>query len=268
MKKYWKLLLVILSLYFLAGCGLEKFADEDVLKRVEKSQTIVWGVKDDTRLFGMMDIKTGVIKGFDIDIAKEITKEILGSAQKAKFLEVISKTRIPLLRNENIDAIIATMSISSEREKVVDFSNVYFQAGQSLLVKKGSRIHSLKDLNESDTVLVVKGSASAENIRKIVPQVNISELESYAECFTALKSGQGEVMTTDSAILLGLSEENPEYVLTGGNFTNEPYGIAVNKGQKPFLRKINQALGTIKKNGRYQQIYNKWFSKTLKNQEE
>ena len=86
------------------------------------------------------NIGTGNVEGFDIDIAKAITKEILGSKGHAEFVEVTSKTRIPLLKNGNIDAIIATMTISDERKKVVDFSDVYFDAGQSLLVKKAVRL--------------------------------------------------------------------------------------------------------------------------------
>ena len=71
-----------------------------------------------------------------------------------------SKTRIPLLKNGNIDAIIATMTISDERKKVVNFSDVYFDAGQSLLVKEESPINGIEDLNENTTVLAIKGSTS------------------------------------------------------------------------------------------------------------
>ena len=60
------------------------------------------------------------------------------------------------------------------------------------------------------------------------------ELENYAEAFTALQSGQGDAMTTDNAILLGMASENPNYHLVGGTFTNEPYGIAIDKATRAF----------------------------------
>jgi len=267
MKKADRLLLglsLLAMTFLLSSCRRENLANENVEKRVEKAQKIVWGVKFDTLLFGLMDIETRQPRGFDIDIARVLTKNILGDADKAEFVEVTSKSRIPLLKNGNIDAIIATMTINSERKKVVDFSDVYFNAGQALLVKRGSQVHSIKDLNKKTTVLAVKGSASTENIRKLAPEARVLELESYAECFTALKSGQGVAMTTDNAILIGLSSKNPDYVVTGHVFTKEPYGIAVNKGQNAFLKKLNQALAKIKKNGDYQRIYNKWFAKILK----
>lgn len=254
-------LLFLLGMVFLVltGCKGKGLANEDILERSKSTNEITWGVKYDTRLFGMMDIESRTVQGFDIDIAKALTEKILGKDGKAEFVEVTSKTRIPLLKNGNIDAIIATMTITEERKKQVDFSDVYFDAGQSLLVKKGSPIKNVDDLDASTTVLAVKGSTSAANIRKHAPDANILELENYAEAFTALQSGQGDAMTTDNAILLGIADENPEYTLAGGTFTNEPYGIAINKGQDKFLAEVNQALEEMLADGTYDKIYQKWF---------
>ncbi len=138
------LFLPLLFMIVLSGCKGESVANKNIAKRIKNEPTIVWGVKYDTRLFGMMDIKTRKVEGFDIDIAKAITKEILGKKGKAEFIEVTSKTRIPLLKNGNIDTIIATMTITDERKEQVDFSDIYFDAGQSLLVKKGSPIKNVK----------------------------------------------------------------------------------------------------------------------------
>ncbi|MBO0431397.1 transporter substrate-binding domain-containing protein [Enterococcus sp. DIV0660C] len=258
-KSFRLLFLLSIVLLALVGCKGASVADENIAERIKETNEITWGVKYDTRLFGMMDIKSGEVQGFDIDIAKAITQKILGKEGQANFVEVTSKTRIPLLKNGNIDAIIATMTITDERKKQVDFSDVYFDAGQSLLVKKGSSIQSVTDLDASTTVLAVKGSTSAANIREHAPDANILELENYAEAFTALQSGQGDAMTTDNAILLGMADENPSYTLAGGTFTNEPYGIAINKGQKEFLDEVNQALAEMIADGTYDEIYQHWF---------
>ena len=68
-------------------------------------------------------------------------------------------------------------------------------------------------------------------------------------------------MTTDNSILLGMSEENPKFILAGDIFTDEPYGIAINKGQESFVRAMNEALANLKANGTYDEIFNKWFPK-------
>ncbi|MDR0690492.1 MAG: glutamate ABC transporter substrate-binding protein [Streptococcaceae bacterium] len=261
MKKLVFCFLFLGFIFILTGCNGNNLSKKDSLKRAEETKQIVWGVRNDVGLFGLMNIKTGKAEGFDIDIANALTKEILGKSGKAVFIEAAPKTRIPLLKNGNIDAIIATMTITSERSQQVDFSDVYFDAGQTLLVKKGSRVHSVSDLNERTKVIAAKGSTGTENIRKVAPQAQVLEFENYSECFTALKSGQGEAMTADDAILMGIASQNPGYVLTGGKFTTEPYGIAANRGQTAFVERINQALQKIHQNGEYDQIYNKWFGK-------
>jgi putative glutamine transport system substrate-binding protein len=258
-KKISTALLLVLALLTFSACKSQSAAERDVLADSKASNQITWGVKNDTRLFGLMDIATGEVRGFDIDIAKAITEHILGRDGNAIFVEVTSKTRIPLLKNGNIDAIIATMTITDERKKQVDFSDVYFDAGQSLLVAKDSPIESIEDLNADTTVLVVKGSTSAINIREAAPDAKILELENYAEAFTALQSGQGDAMTTDNAILLGMASENPKYHLVGGTFTNEPYGIAIDKKQDDFLEAVNNALKEMHEDGTYDEIYQKWF---------
>lgn len=247
----------------LAGCGKDdKTVSKDgknALEQIKETDKIVIGVKHDTRLFGLKNPSTGEVEGFDIDISKELAKEILGDENKVEFKEVTSKTRIPMLNKGDIDAIVATMTISEERKKEVDFSDVYFDAGQSLLVKKGSAIKGLEDLKSGTKVLAVKGSTSAINIREKAPDTTVLEFENYAEAFTALKAGQGDALTTDDSILYGMVDQDPNFELVGGTFTKEPYGIAVKKGNKELVDAINDALKKIKESGKYDEIHSKWI---------
>ncbi|BDG32452.1 glutamate ABC transporter substrate-binding protein [Parageobacillus thermoglucosidasius] len=277
-KTIWKMwmalaLTALLSITVLAGCGSESSttdkgdgstktsSETNTLEKIKKRGKLVVGVKYDLNLFGLKNPETGEVEGFDIDIAKGLAKKILGDENKIELKEVTSKTRIPMLNNGEIDAIIATMTITEERKKEVDFSDVYFMAGQSLLVKKDSKINSVKDLKKGMTVLTAKGSTSAQNIRKAAPQVNVLEFENYAEAFTALKAGQGDALTTDNALLLGMAKQDPNYRVLDETFTEEPYGIAVRKGDTEFLQVINEYLKEIKENGEYDKIYEKWIGK-------
>lgn len=228
------------------------------LKTIKDRGKLIAGVKYDTNLFGQKDPQDNQVKGFDVDIAKSIAKDILGDENKIELKEVTSKTRIPLLKNGDIDLIVATMTITEERKKEVDFSDVYFKAGQSLLVKKDSTITGLKDL-DGKTVIAVKGSTSAKNIREKAPNAKVTEYENYAEAFTALKAGKGDVLTTDNAILMGMSQQDPNYKLVGGLFTDEPYGIAVRKGDKEMLDEVNKVLKNLNDSGEYDKLYEKWF---------
>lgn len=269
MSKIWKKILVV-GLFFSASLltGCESYGQFEATKpqntayqQVKSSKTIVWGVRNDTRLFGLMDIKKNKLVGFDIDLAKAITKQMLGKNAKAVLFQTTSKTKIPVLKNGNVDALMATVTITPEREKQVTFSHPYFNAGQSLLVKNNSKIKSIKDLNKTGiVVLAVKGTTAVANIRKFAPKARVLEFDDYGQAFTALKAGQGQVMSTDNGILAGIANENKNYHVVGGVFTHEPYGIAVDKGQTKFANAINRALTQLEKNGTYDKLMRKWFS--------
>ncbi|MFC8684403.1 transporter substrate-binding domain-containing protein [Brevibacillus porteri] len=274
-NKLWKKvagmgLVLMLSATALAGCGggskteggaqgTPAAAGAGTLAKIKERDKFVVGVKYDLNLFGLKDPATGNVEGFDIDIAKAIAKKVLGDENKIELKEVTSKTRIPMLKNGEIDSIIATMTITEERKKEVDFSDVYFLAGQSLLVKKDSSINGLKDMQKGMKIVTAKGSTSAKNIRASAPDVEVLEFENYAEAFTALKAGQGDALTTDNALLYGMAKQDPNYRVTEETFTEEPYGIAISKGDAEFVKTVNDVLKEMKENGEYDKIYEKWI---------
>ncbi|MFI8711360.1 transporter substrate-binding domain-containing protein [Brevibacillus brevis] len=274
-NKLWKKvagmgLVLMLSATALAGCGggstteggakgTPAAAGTGTLAKIKERDKFVVGVKYDLNLFGLKDPATGNVEGFDIDIAKAIAKKVLGDENKIELKEVTSKTRIPMLKNGEIDAIIATMTITEDRKKEVDFSDVYFLAGQSFLVKKDSPINGLKDMQKGMKIVTSKGSTSAKNIRASAPDVEVLEFENYAEAFTALKAGQGDALTTDNALLYGMAKQDPNYRVTEETFTEEPYGIAISKGDAEFVKTVNDLLKEMKENGEYDKIYEKWI---------
>ncbi len=274
MKKLFSLTLVsMLMMTMMAGCGTKPAeqpgagggtpakpeAAASTIEAIKKRGKLVAGVKYDTKLFGLKDPGTGKVEGFDIDMAKRLAKSILGDETKVELKEVTSKTRIPMLQNGEIDIIIATMTINEERKQQVDFTDVYFKAGQSLLVKKGSAIQSIADLKKGSKVMAVKGSTSAVNIRAKAPEATVLEFDNYQDAFTALKAGQGDALTTDNAILLGMVKQDPNFQLAGGNFTDEPYGMAIKKGDSEFVAYVNKFLKDMNASGEYDKLYEQWF---------
>lgn len=262
MKKYWKVvsvgMAVCLAMTLLSGCAEKK---GDGLAEIKERGKLVVGVKFDTKLFGLKDPSTGNVEGFDIDISKQLAKRIVGDENKVEFKEVTSKTRIPMLNNGEIDLIVATMTITEERKKEVDFSDVYFLAGQSLLVKKGSPIRGIEDVTKDTKVMSSKGATSVKNIKEKVPGVTVLEFDNYQDAFSALKAGQGDALTTDDAILYGMAAQDPNFEVVGEPFTDEPYGIAIRKGNSDLMQAVNDALKELKESGEYDAIYEKWIGK-------
>lgn len=263
MKNYTRYLLgicLLLPMLMVVGCNNNSTeTDAGTLAAIKERGKLIVGVKYDTNLFGLKDPATGEVNGFDVDIAKAIAKKIFGDETKIELKSVVSKTRIPMLQQGDIDAIIATMTITEERSKEVLFTDPYFDAGQSLLVKKGSPIQSIEDVKSGVRVISVKGSTSAKRIQEMAPNATLLQFDNYQNAFMALKSGKGDVLTTDNVILLGMSKEDPNYVVVGENFSDEPYGIAVRKGDVEFANFINGVLKEMKSDGSYDAIYEKWL---------
>lgn len=269
-KQVPKLLLLFLLAFcaVLSGCSSSDSADDpgdptktsiDTVAAIKERGKLIAGVKYDTRLFGLKDPASGDVEGFDIDMAKALAKKILGDETKIELKEVTSKTRISLLQNGQIDIIIATMTINADRKKEVDFSDIYFNAGQSLLVPKGSSITGIDSLTSNTTVLAVKNSTSVTNIKQKAPEAKVLEFENYQEAFSALKSKKGDVLTTDNSILYGMMKDDPNFEMVGGIFTNEPYGMAILKGDQKMVDTVNEMLKEMKENGEYNALYEKWI---------
>ncbi|GAC1545513.1 MAG: glutamine ABC transporter substrate-binding protein GlnH [Candidatus Velthaea sp.] len=240
-------------------------ADDNSLDAIKKRGTIKIGVKYDAPPFGSLDPKTNSVSGFDIDIAHAIAKKIFGDANKVELVQVKSDNRVPLVQNGDIDLFVATATITPARMKTIDFSNVYYRAGQSLLVKRGSNIKSYKDL-DGKTVCSVQGSTPEQTIRRLVPKATVVTFETYPECLTGMRGGRIDAVTTDNVILGGYEAQDPKGLeLVGGLFTFEPYGIGVKKENDSLLKLVNDTLDDLKKSGQYQKIHKTWLKRGVPN---
>jgi aspartate/glutamate/glutamine transport system substrate-binding protein len=264
LKKWFiSMLMLVLTVTAMVGCNNKspQTDEKSYVETIKKRGKLVAGVKYDTFLFGYKDPRDGQVKGFEVDLMKELAKRLLGDEKKLQLKEVNSKTRVKLLQAGDIDLITATMTITEKREEETDFSRVYFLAGQSLLVPTKSTIKKVED-TAGKKVAAVKGATSGDNIKKRVPSVKVDLYENYAEAFTALRTGKVTALTTDDSILMGMAQQNPAFkLISAPPFTREPYGMAIAKKNKDFTQYVNQFLDAIMKDGTYKKLYQKWFKK-------
>jgi aspartate/glutamate/glutamine transport system substrate-binding protein len=227
------------------------------LDTIKQRGKLIIGVKFDVPTFGLKNPTTNQVDGFDADIGRELAKVLLGDASKVEFVEALSANRIPFLQEDKVDLVISTMTINEDRKKQIDFSDPYYIAGQSILVKKGSTIKSVADLSGKN-VCSAQGSTSEQNIRAKAPQAKLTLFGGYSECYTALENGQVDAVSTDDIILFGLKLRAPDkYELVGGQFTNEPYGIGMKKGRPELVSFVNGTLTAMKNDGRWKTLYDK-----------
>jgi putative glutamine transport system substrate-binding protein len=256
---------LVLIAAFVAAFTVPVRADTSgsTLDAIKRRGTLIIGVKYDSPGWGYLDPKTNAVAGFDVDIAKGLAKQILGDPSKIQFVQVTSANRIPLLENGTIDMFLATATITPARLQEIDFSGVYYLAGQSLLVKKGSPIKTYKDLG-GHTVCTAAGSTPEATIRGLVPTATVQTFDNYGDCFTGLQTGRVDAITTDNTILAGYEAQDPaHFEMVGGLFTFEPYGIGIAKGNDSLLKAVNAGLATMFKDGEYAKINQTWIGKPL-----
>ncbi|MBM2810443.1 MAG: amino acid transporter substrate-binding protein, family [Chloroflexi bacterium] len=253
----------LLFAVLVAGCappaaqpgGVARAPEGTLLRKVQDRGKIVIGVKYDVPTFGYLNPRTNQLEGFDVDLGRAIAREVLGSEDRAEFTQAKSADRIPFLNAGQVDLILSTMTANEERAGQIDFTDAYYVAGQSLLVRNGSTVNGIGDL-AGRTVCSVTGSTSEANIREKAPRAEVVLFGTYSECVQAMDSGRVEAVTTDDIILLGFANEAPDrYKVVGGQFTIEPYAGGIAKNNPELLQAINDALKRIKASGEWKRIY-------------
>jgi glutamate transport system substrate-binding protein len=233
------------------------FAAGTYMADLQKKGKIVIGVKNDVPQIGLLNPATGKVEGFEIDLGNIIADRL---GVEAEFVETVSANRIPFLNEDKVDLVISTMTINDERKQQIDFSVVYYLAGQTLLVKNGSKITGVKALNdERATVCSASGSTSEKNVRIAAPNANVLLQPQYSQCFQLLQNDQVQAVTTDDIILLGFAKTDPaQFKLVGEPFSKEPYGMGIKKGREGFKEFVDGVLQEIKQDGTWVMLYDKW----------
>lgn len=251
-------LLILLVIFSLVSLGSFDRGIAGTLQDAKARGKLLAGVKTDFPPFGFVDEK-GVNKGFDVDIAKALAKELFGKEDAVEFVAVTSGNRIAFLTTNKIDIILASMTITEERKKVIDYSIPYFMSGHLILVHKDSPITKYQDL-AGKKVSTTQGSTGDIVVGELVPTAERVKFQHNSESLQALKDRRVDAFVQDDVLLIDLQKRNPELKIVGWPpFRPAPYGLGVRKGDKEWVDFIDAALTKIKKNGEYQKLWDKWF---------
>src|SRR5262245_3663366 len=197
-----------------AGGKPPSFPADSYMAKIQKNGQLVVGVKYDTPPFGSLNPVSNQVEGFDADLGRELARALFGDESKVKLVEAVSRNRIPFLQEDKVDVVLSTMTITDERRQEIDFSDPYYIAGQSILVKKGSPIKDVSDLN-GRTVASAQGSTSEKNVRDRAPSASLLLFPAYAEALAALKDGRADAVSTDDTILMGMILKDPDLQMVG-----------------------------------------------------
>jgi polar amino acid transport system substrate-binding protein len=147
------------------------------------------------------------------------------------------------------------MTITRARLKDVDFSSVYFDAAQRVLVLKNSPAQSLAALH-GQKVCATTGSDSVDVIEKAnaIPV----QVPYWTDCLVQLQQGTVAAISTDDSILDGLAAQDPWTKLVGPRLTDEPYGLAISQQHPDFVRFVNAVLAQLRTDGQWAASYAHW----------
>lgn len=196
--------------------------------------------------------------GYDIDIIKAI-----GEAEGVE-IEVVTMPfdgLIPALITAQLDASISGITITEERAKKVDFTEPYYDSGLSavILSENKEKFKKISDLSKSRICSQI-GTTGAAHAQKI--SGNVASFNTNPEAFMELRAKGCDAVLLDKPVngyFLSKSKAG-EYFEIPEILDAEQYGIAVKKGNKEVSQILNSGLEKIHKNGKFDEIYNKWFS--------
>jgi polar amino acid transport system substrate-binding protein len=230
------------------------------MRTIQARGRLIVGVDQNTLLLGYLNPFNGQIEGFDIDMLRQVAKAIFGNPNAIEFKAISSAQRIPVVQNQSVDIVADAMTITCERSRQVAFTTVYYDAGQRIMVPSNSPVRSVRDLTGRKVCATI-GSTSIENIRKLAPRAIPYPVPLRTDCLVALQEGKVDAISTDDAILYGFQAQDPYTKIVGPSFSNEPYGMAINKGHPEFVRFVNAVLAQMRSDGVWASIYEKWLGR-------
>lgn len=201
------------------------------------------------------------IQGFDVDLANALCKEI---DAKCSFHNQPFDSLIPALKFRRYDAAISGIDITEQRQQQVSFTDAYYDNAAAFVALKG-KVADQAAL-EGKRIGVQNGSTHQSYLIDQMSGVTAVPYASYQDAFIDMQNGRIDSIFGDTAVVAEWFEKNDKLAFVGQPVTNAKYfgngfGIAINKDNQALVTQLNQALKTVKNNGQYQAIFDKYFAK-------
>lgn len=257
----------LLAVAVLAGCGTgsqpgAQPAGEQPAGQASSGgkKTLIMATSADYKPYEFHDLSSGQdeIVGFDIDIAKHIGKEL---GFEVQIVDMNFDGLIPALQSKRADFVMAGMSPTPERQKNVDFSVIYYDAKNSIVAKKESKLTKPEQL-AGKKVAVQTGSIqeeAAKELAKTIQGLEIVSLNKTGEIIEEVKTGRVDAAILEDTVAKGYIDANP-----GLQFTTMPEAekngsaVAFPKGS-PYVEDFNKVLKQMQENGEMDKLIKKWF---------
>lgn len=223
---------------------LPVLAHADTLADVKARKKLIVGVKNDYPPFGSLD-PAGKVVGFEVDLARFVAKELVGSEDAVELVPVVASNRIQFLTAGRIDLILATLGVTPERGQVIDFTTPdYMAGGPMLVVRKDIPVASWDDAR-GRTFCSIQGSYY---LRKLTEELGL-KLINFAglpDAYKALADRRCDGIAFDEGVLkmrlLADKAWAADYKIGAEPYEHLPQAGGVRKGEPAFLAAVNAAI--------------------------
>jgi polar amino acid transport system substrate-binding protein len=229
------------------------------MARIAQRGNLIVGVSQNTYLFGHRDPVTGQLVGFEVDLAREIARALFGDPNRVIFRAMTAAERIPALQNDGVDLVVRAMTMTCDRWQQISFSTEYYTGTQRLLVPVDSPFKSIDDMG-GRKVCAATGSTNITAIQAAASKPVAVAAPDALDCMVLLQQGQIDAVSSDDAILAGFAAQDPSTRVVGPGFAAAPYGIGVKKENADLVRFVNGVLDSVRANGTWTVIYNRWLT--------
>lgn len=236
----------------LALCG--QFAWAEDLPGIIQRGYLVVGTYPDTPPFGYVDDK-GQFQGFDVEVAREIAQDLFGDRNKIEFVGVNTVDRIPYIKTDKVDFVVAHFANIPWRAKVIDFAEPYMKIETGVLSSKDMQLKSLD--NFKGTLVFNKGTFS-EAVQKNYPNLKVKSFVQNIEVFADIEKDKNDILVNDTAILYAYAHEHPQFEVSIPKLDDTVFvSPGVKKGNKELLNYLNSEIKEMRRDGRMLAIYNR-----------
>lgn len=235
-------------------------AHADALADIKARKKVLIAIDLGAPPFGMTSAKLEP-QGSDVETARALAKDL---GVELEIVQVTGPNRIPFLMTGKADMVIASFSITPERQKVVSFSQPYGASQFVVAAPKGEAIKSLNDL-VGKRVAVVRGNMQDSLLTPLAPKgANIVRFDDDATVTAAIVSGQVDAFCTPNSLASAVSKQNPsKNIETKFVIKDIPYAIGIRKNEPALEKWLNDWIGANLKNGKLAGIYQQWVGSPM-----
>jgi polar amino acid transport system substrate-binding protein len=227
------------------------------LAEIQRRGHVIVGVKDNLRPLGFRN-EAGALQGLEIELARWLAEQLLGDANAVVLQPLSNQDRVSALLNEEVDLVIASLSVTASRSRLVDFSAPYYLGGTAV-ISRNADLRSLQDLRQQP-IAVLSGSDAIAVVRSALPTAQLVAVESYEQAKQSLDSGQAVAFAGDASVLAGWAQEYPHYYLLPDLLSTQALAVAMPRGlQYTDLRQqVNQAIRQWQTTGTLERQILRW----------